>query len=57
MRKIGTATVDRLAYQVFFLCRLDFKRLRRLWLFIFKRRFFFKFPMCVIRIKKVKIHK
>jgi hypothetical protein len=28
-----------------FLWRLDFKRLRRLCLFIFRRRFFFRLPM------------
>ena len=28
-----------------FLCRFDFKRLRRLCLFIFRRRFFFRLPM------------
>ena len=32
-------------YQVRFLWRLDFKRLRRLWLFILRRRFFFRLPM------------
>ena len=31
--------------QVRFLCRLAFKRLRRLCLFIFSRRFFFRLPM------------
>jgi hypothetical protein len=32
-----------------FLWRFDFKRLRRLCLFIFSRRFFLRFPMGVVR--------
>ena len=35
-------------YQVRFLWRLDFKRLRRLWLFILRRRFFFRLPMEIV---------
>ena len=34
-----------------FLWRFDFKRLRRLCLFIFKRRFFFRLPM-VVRVSE-----
>jgi len=37
-------------YQVRFLWRLDFKRLRRLCLFIFKRRFFLRLPISEIEM-------
>lgn len=33
------------SYQTFFLCRFDFKRLRRLCLDIFSLRFFFRLPI------------
>jgi len=39
-RRPGAPTAPYSAYQVRFLWRLDFKRLRRLCLFIFRRRFF-----------------
>ena len=44
---VGQPQADSAAYfcHVRFLWRLDFKRLRRLCLFIFRRRFFFRLPM------------
>ena len=45
-RKAGPSTNDSAYFcHVRFLCRLDFKRFRRLCLFIFKRRFFFRLPI------------
>jgi len=39
--------------QVRFWWRCDFKRFRRLCLFIFRRRFFFRLPMVVYSVVKV----
>lgn len=38
-------------YQERFLWRFDFKRLRRLWLFILRRRFFLRLPMCKLLVE------
>ena len=44
-------------YQSFFLCRLDLVRLRRLCLFIFKRRFFLRLPILYFDMMFVEIEK
>ena len=43
-RDLASARSD---YHVRFLCRFDFKRLRRLCFDIFRRRFFFRLPMVI----------
>ena len=44
-RKMKVATGETYFCHVRFLWRFDFKRFRRLCLFIFRRRFFFRLPM------------
>ena len=49
--------LTRLDYQVRFLWRLDFKRLRRLWLFILRRRFFLRFPIYKLCVEMIGLKK
>ena len=44
-------------YRSLFLCRLDLVRLRRLCLFIFKRRFFLRLPILYVYMMFVEIEK